>query len=247
MKATLSSRPRFRFLDTPLEIRREIYRHCLLRRDPVCIHHPFPNRHPYSGRVIPEYNNSLLLVSRQVGSEALVVLYGENVFEVYLSKGGEADLKKFFAEANIGRVRRMEITTPSGSITTPSGFDYPPFDRVNYKYKLDSKLWSPFLANLTKLSIVVQQPLRYRPYYKAPPMKKGLKWLRVNLQEIASHLPRSCIVEVDDDNREETRALMGESFPGGYRKVQTLSGDVYFGRNDYWFSDEQSDSSGEDA
>ena len=174
-----------------------------------------------------------------MGSEALVVFYGENIFKVYLSYWGEADLKKFFAEANIGRVRKMEIITPSR-------FGYPPFETVNYKYKLDSKLWSPFLANLTKLSIVVQQPLRFRPLYPALPMKRQLKWLRVTLQDIASHLTRSCIVEVDDNDSEETRVLMGESFPGGYRKVQTLSGDVSFGRNDYWSSDEQSESSDED-
>ena len=77
-------------------------------------------------------------------------------------------------------------------------------------------------------------------------MEEGLEWLRVNLREIASRLSRSCIVEVDDDNRKETRAVMRESFPGGYRKVQTLSGDAYFRRNDYWHSDEQSDSSEEE-
>ena len=147
MKATSSSTPPFRFLDTPLEIRREIYRYCLLRRDPVCIHKPFfYNRFPDSG--VSEHKKSLLLVSRQVGSEALVVLYGENTFQIYLSDRGEADLKKFFAEANIGRIRRMEIVTPFQS-------GYPTFYGVNYSHKLDSRLWSPFLANLTKLSIVV--------------------------------------------------------------------------------------------
>ena len=239
MKATSSSRPPFRFLNTPLEIRREIYRYCLLRRDPVCIHHPFSYRHPFSDRGTREYKISLLLVSRQVGSEALVVLYGENIFKVCLSDGGEADLKKLFAKANIGRVRRMEILTPST-------FGYLPFDIINYSYKPDSRLWSPFFSNLTKLSIVVRQPLQIRAHYKEPKMKKGLEWLRVNLQEITSHLSRSCIVEVDDDDRKQTRAVMDESFLGDYRKVQTLSGDAYFGRNDYWFFDEQSESSEKD-
>ena len=216
MKVTPSSRPPCHFLDTPLEIRREIYRYCLLRRDPVYIHNRFFH-------VYRENKNSLLLVSRQVTSEALVVLYGENIFKVCLSYGGEADLQKFFAEANIGRVRRMEIVTPSS-------FNLGPFEVVNHNYKLKSRLWSPFLRNLTKLSIVVNQPLKVRAHHGAFRMEEGLEWLRVNLQDIASHLSRSCIVEVDDDDRKETRAMMEESFPGGYRKVQTLSGDVYFKR-----------------
>ena len=243
MKATSPSRPPFRFLDTPLEIRREIYRYCLLRRDPIYVHRQFVYKHPFSDRDVRKYKTSLLLVSKQVGLEALVVLYGENTFQIYLSDGGEADLKKLFAEANVERIRRMEIVTPS---RTDRPYPYPRFDIANFNYKLDSGIWSPFLANLTKLSIVVNQPLQIRPPRKAPKMKKGLEWLRINLQNISSHLSRSCIVEVDDDDRKETRAVMGESFPGGYRKVQTLAGDVYFGRNEYWYSDESSDSSEED-
>ena len=212
MKATSPSRPPLGFLDTPLEIRREIYRYCLLRRNPVSILPPFWDQKSRG------YEISLLLVSRQVGSEALAVLYGENIFSAYLGYWGEADLKNFFAEANIGRVRRMEILTPS----TP----YPPFEVANYTYMLDSKIWSPFLANLTKLSIVVKPPFQSRTHNKALKKEKGLEWLRINLQDIASHLIHSCIVEVDDDNSEETKAVLGESFPGGYRKVQTLLGDT---------------------
>ena len=214
MKATSSSRPLFRFLDTPLEIRREIYRYCLLRRDPVYIHDRVFYKHPFSDKGVRDHKKSLLLVSRQVGSEALVVLYGENIFQIYLSNKGEADLKKFFSEAYIGRIRRMEIVTPSRS-------RYPTFDVVNCSHTLDSRVWSPLLPNLTKLSIVVRQPLQIRARYQVPKMKEGLEWLRVNLQEIASSLSRSCIVEVDNDDCKETRAVIRESFPGGYRKVQT--------------------------
>ncbi|KAM0798469.1 hypothetical protein BDR22DRAFT_859112 [Usnea florida] len=220
MKATSPSRPPLGFLDTPLEIRREIYRYCLLRRHPVSIHDP---HYPVFDEGIRKYKNSLLLVSRQVGSEALVVLYGENIFRVFLDDWGELDLKGFFAEANIGRVRRLEIVTPSSP--------YPSFEVANYTYMLDFKIWSPFLANLTKLSIVVDPPIQFRTHDKGLEKKKTLEWLRINLQDVASHLSHCCIVEVDDDNSEETRAVLGESFPGGYRKVQTLLGDAYIRRN----------------
>ena len=218
MKATSSSRPPFGFLDIPLEIRCEIYRYCLLRRKSISVKRPLwdeGNR---------EYKNGLLLVSRQIGSEALMVLYSENIFRVNLNSWGEKNLKNFFAEANIGRVRRMEIVTPPPP--DPSLI----YQVAEYTYKLDSGLWSRFLANLTKLSIVVTPPLQILVYDKAFKKEKGLEWLRRNLQDIASHLSHSCIVEVDDDNSEETRAVLGESFPGGYRKVQTLSGDFYIRR-----------------
>ena len=222
VKATSPSRPPLGFLDTPLEIRREIYRYCLLRRNPVFILPP--SCPPSWDQKSRGYEISLLLVSRQVGSEALAVLYGENIFNVYLAYWGEADLKNFFAEANIGRVRRVEIV----ALPPPDPSLLVEVDK--YTYKLDSGLWSRFLANLTKLSIVVTPPLQLLVYDKAPKKEKGLEWLRRNLQDIASHLSHSCIVEVDDDNSEETRAVLGESFPGGYRKVRTLPGDTYIRR-----------------
>ena len=39
------------------------------------------------------------------------------------------------------------------------------------------------------------------------------------------------MVEVDDDDKKETSAVMREFF--NYRKIQTKQGDVYFMRNDY--------------
>lgn len=79
---------------------------------------------------------------------------------------------------------------------------------VSYGRMLDSTLWSPVLAELTKLSIVAQQPLQAGTYFNAPSfeqeMEEWMEWLRAILQYIASQLPSSCIVEADDDDRKET-------------------------------------------
>lgn len=102
---------------------------------------------------------------------------------------------------------------------------------------LDSTLWSPILARLAKLSIVARQPLHAQTYYNAPwfeqDMEKWTGWLRPILVFISSHLSRTCIVEVDDDERKETSAIVSECFPNSYLKVQTLAGDFCFRRNDF--------------
>ena len=108
---------------------------------------------------------------------------------------------------------------------------------VSYGHMLDSTLWSPILAKLTKLSIVAQQPLEAQIYFNAPSfeeeMEEWMEWLRAILQYFARQLPSSCIVEVDDDDRKETSTIIRECLPSGYRKVQTLAGDFYFRRNYY--------------
>ncbi len=93
---------------------------------------------------------------------------------------------------------------------------------VSYGRMLDSTLWSPILAELTKLSIVAQQPLQARTYFNAPSfkqeMEEWMEWLRAILQYIAHQLPSSCIVEADDDDRKGTSTPMRDCLPSGYRK-----------------------------
>ena len=222
VKGSSSSRPPIGFLNTSLEIRLQIYRYCLLHKKPLEFYHTGSYEYCSSNWSVRGRNKSLLLVSKQIGSEALEVLYGENVFRIDFG-GGEDYLIKSFAEANIGRMRRMEFFMQPRCI--------------NYGRIMDTTLWSPILANLTKLSIVAEQPDRAQQYDTVPPfekvMKKWLEWLRSNLQCIATHLSPSCVVEVDDDDRKEASTVMGEIFPSGYRKVQTLTGDFYFYRNNY--------------
>ena len=220
MRVSLYSSPPVSFLDVPLEIRRQIYQYCLVKKDPVDIHHIFADLFFSSDSLPRDNKKSLLLVSKQVGSEALEILYGKNVFQLYLHNGwGGHHLKGLFAGANIGRMRRMVF------VIKPH--------RIDYGCMLDSTLWSPILAKLTKLSIVAQQPPQ-GPYHSSPTfeqvMEKWTEWLRAILQYIARQLSSSCIVEADDDDWKGTSTLMRENLPNGYRKVQTLAGDQIFRR-----------------
>ena len=222
MKTSLSSARPIGFLDLPLEIRRQIFQYCLVRKAPVSSY-IFIDEYRFSDWGIRDRKKSLLLVSKMVGFEALGVLYGENEFQCHLHGDGGYSLRKDFTEANKRRIRKLQV------VMRPQG--------CFYGRMLDSTLWSPLLANLTKLSIVAQQPLQARMYYNAPSfehdMEEWMGWLRVILQYISRELRSSCVIEVDDDVRSETSILMKEYFPRGYRKVQTLEGDLIFRRNDY--------------
>jgi hypothetical protein len=45
----------------------------------------------------------------KVGVDALEVLYGDNVFQAYLDGGEGYYLKRRFREANMRRIRRMQL------------------------------------------------------------------------------------------------------------------------------------------
>ena len=218
-----SSRQPTGFLDLPLEIRLQIYRYCLVRSNPVHVHYIYIDPYRFCDMGIHDEKKSLLLVSKEVGTEALEILYGDNVFQVCLHGGAGGYLRKNFTEANRRKIRIMQV------LMQPHGIDY---GRM-----LDSTIFPPVLANLKKLSIVAQQPLQAGGYYNAPTfeqdMEEWIGWLRATLQFITCHLPDRCIVQVDDDDKMETSAVMGECFPSGYRRVQTLAGDLCFERNDY--------------
>lgn len=228
----LSRRPTG-FLDIPLEIRRHIYQYCLVRDNPVKFRNTCINEYCFSNRDNRDGKISLLLVSRQIGLEALEVLYHDNVFQICLHEEGWSRLKDHFTEVNTRKIRKMQI------VIQPCGLSYG--RTPNYTP------WSPILASLTKLSIVAQQPLsahidRNAPWFQER-METWKDWLRAVLQCIASQLQNCCIVEVDDDDKKEASDLMKLCFPSGYRKVQTLAGDVCFKRyeffeeSDYWDND----------
>ena len=212
VKVSVCPRQPTGFLDLPFEVRLQIYRYCLVRR--TTIH---GNRIHLSG----DKNKSLLLVSKRIGSEALDVLYGDNVFTVSALRGGEWYFNKHFTEANRQRIRKVQLL-----MEPPPNED----DCI-----LDSTVWSPVLANLKELSIVALQPLPLSLALDFQLWDKWISWLRSMLQYIACHLPRSCVVELDDNDRYRfgIRAVTSECLPIEYQCVQSLTGDYYFMRNDY--------------
>ena len=215
------------FLDLPLELRIQVYQYCLVRKKTVNVDFIWIDPYRFSNWGICDESKSLLLVSKMVGSEALEVLYSENTFLVCLNGHLGNTLVKEFAGRNIQRIRRMHL------VMRPCG--------ISYGKLLDPTLWSPLLANLTKLTIMAQQPLVARTYYDAPPFEKELKewtdWTTAVLQYIGRRLPTTCTIEVDDDDKQETSTLMKEHFPQGYQKVHTRLGDIAFSREerDDWY------------
>jgi hypothetical protein len=211
------------FLDIPLEIRQQIYHSSLVRPSPILINDDLCNDNCLYGSGTEDKVKSLLLVCKKIYQEASDVLYGSNIFRVTIDEEDEPDLKRAFTEANRRKIRKLQIVVFSMSCL------FAPCPT------LDGGFWSPILAQLTRLSIVAAQPLRI--YHRAPwfnqDMKNWVEWARTVLQFVAQRLHSSCIVEVDDDDREETSALIKEFFPGGYRKVRTRAGDFYFRRGEY--------------
>ncbi|CAI7592240.1 unnamed protein product [Penicillium crustosum] len=56
---------------------------------------------------------NVLHVSKRMSDECLNILYGENLFELYLDRGAEATLKKTFTKENLQRIRLILVITPS--------------------------------------------------------------------------------------------------------------------------------------
>ena len=232
MELKSSTRPTG-FLDLAVELRRLIYLYCVVRKDPFKIPDRFMGLERLSQCRIRDPKNSLLLVSKKVGAEALEVLYGDNTFQIYILRDGGCYLTGQFWEVNRRRIRKLQV------VMEPFYF----YGRVP-----DSTPWSPLLAQLKKLTIVAQHPLQFRrSNFAEHEIEESTEWLRETLRYLSSELRSSCVVEVDGNDKAETSALMGECFPRGYRKVQTLAGnllfqgsryytdpDYYSGGSDYW-------------
>ena len=222
-------------LGVPFEIRLEIYRYLLTRRElielqpPIFYSDPWPNKdYPLNTKRYPV----ILLVSRQLSEEALNVLYGENVFEFSFS-GSSLNIFSQFAPANRQRIRRLQLLACHGipfyiSLFDPDHHVLPPI--------LESL--APILANLTRLYIVAQQPLRARTFDNASRLERGMRnWLttlKPVLECVNQYVSSRATIEVDDNDMEETSELVKKCFPNGYRKVRTQTGDICFRRGVYW-------------
>ena len=192
-----------------------------------------------------EKNNSIFLLSKQISQEALDVLYGDNIFKLQLHGEGELCLKKVFAEGNWQRIRYLLL------IAEPMGVSYEP-GRMP-----DVSLWSSILPTLKGLRIVAEQPAEASSCHDSVTMidmHYWVEWFKPFLQCFGQYLTSETIVQIDVDGRAETRELVKECLPHGYREIRCRHvGDLVFERgrfsreSGYWDDDDYYPMSSRDA
>lgn len=181
--------------------------------------------------------NSVFLVSKQISEEALDILYGENIFKLYLHGEGEYTLRENFTDRNRQRMKYLLI------IAQPRGVSYTPDNTF------DDTLWCSILPHLNGLRMILEQPLEAGHYYNAPTleseMDRWVNWIRPLLQCFGRHLLIQTEVQIDYDGRAETGALAKECLPHGYREIRCRHvGDLVFKRGQfswesgYWSDDD---------
>ena len=216
VQISTSSRLPTGFLDLPLELRLQIYRYCLVRNDTIDVDE---FSYYYDSAEVRDDKKSLLLVSKKIGSEALDVLYGDNVFQIALHGRAGYYLQHHFTEANRQKFRMIQVL-----LRRPTG--------IGFGRDEDSTIFSPILANLKKFSIVPPHQMVHR--YSKRDTQEWNSWLGGILQYFACQLPRSCILEVEDDYMREFAALVKEYLHCVHRKVQIVPGGLRL-ENDYYY------------
>lgn len=171
--------------------------------------------------IIPKRKASILRVSRQISAEALDVLYGRNLFIAHVHGGAQDELLKF-GTPNLKRIRYLRLVAqPMGCFPKPITFD--------------SQFWIPLLTDLSQFCLVAQQPLPSGRSYHGPifqeNMREWIAWLEPIVRYLAQNISGTTIVAVDDNNLEETRGVVQKYFHSGYRRLQTVSGDIIFERS----------------
>jgi len=180
--------------------------------------------------------NSIFLLSKQISEETLDILYGDNVFKLSLHGEGEYYLKKNFTDRNRQRMRFLVL------LAEPRGVSYTP------EMVVDDALWRSILPHLKGLRLLLEQPVEARDYYNAPTleqhMDRWVNWIRPFLQCFGQHLSIRTNVQIDNDGRIETGAIMKECLPHGYREIRCRHfGDLVFKRgrfsweSGYWNED----------
>ena len=190
--------------------------------------------HRFSEEFMYEWRTGILEVSRDISSEVLDILYGQNIFMMDIHGEGYLRCRKFSA-ANLRRVHYLRI------LARPMGVSY------GRALAFDPKLWFPLLDGLLQFCVVAQRPLAARGYYNAPTLEEDLckwtTWLDPILKYFSTHLPKTTVVGLDADGRAETTAMLDKHFDSGYQTVGTITGDLCFERgrysreSGYWDSD----------
>lgn len=208
------------FLDLPLELRREIYHYCLPPKDfAVCVGFFVPRYNLRSGKSI-----GLLSACKQINHEALDILYGEALckYDLHMHRG--AHFGECFPDTNKQRVRKVRML-----------LDYDIDGKADLNgLQLVTGLDACILARLTKLEIVAALP---RPSKKYPTpeqvevaREKWLKWFEMVICDIARATAPHLCIEIDDNDQEQTTAIVNRFLASRFRKIKTDSGNLYFKR-----------------
>ncbi|KAJ5513652.1 hypothetical protein N7463_003204 [Penicillium fimorum] len=163
----------------PAELRLDIFGFCIPRKCAIkvtsAMYRPYGveplvstrDPSPTSDRFAntrPHWTN-ILHVSKQMSDECLSILYGDNLFEVYLNKGGEAMLKKTFSKENLQRIRFILAISPGPCFT---GELNPP----------DIPFWAMIIPDLKLFEWVTQPDKSAEQNMSDTMIKQGLKgWM----------------------------------------------------------------------
>lgn len=107
----------------------------------------------YSNRT----KDRIFLQSKQISTEALDNLYGDNIFELNINGEGEYHLKKNFTDSNRRKMRYLLVIARSVA---------------RLEILPDNALWSSILPNLKALRIEFAQPVQASSYCGAPTLKQ---------------------------------------------------------------------------
>lgn len=154
-------------------------------------------------------SNSIFLLSKQISTEALDVLYGGNIFKLCLDGYDEMSLMENFADTNWRRIKKMLISVK-------------PFTYENMRGDIDEGFWAFMLPRLNSLRIVVDSPTRtnYMAWIDSRQGNEQNKWLVPHLECLGRHLSRRTVVEVDDDDCVQMQQLIKRYLPGEHHKVE---------------------------
>ncbi|QQK40725.1 hypothetical protein Pdw03_3579 [Penicillium digitatum] len=167
----------------PTELRLKIFSLCVPRKYAIkvtsAMYRPYGVEPVVSTRdpsLLDRFSNTsplwtnVLHVSKRMSDECLSILYGENLFEVYLDKGAEATLKKTFSIKNIQRIRLMLAIAPGpyfiGELNPP---DIPFWAKIIPNLKIFGWMTQPDkrAEHLTSNFTMVQRLERWKEWMDA--------------------------------------------------------------------------------
>ncbi|KAJ9490484.1 hypothetical protein VN97_g2772 [Penicillium thymicola] len=200
----------------PTEIRLKILAYCVPRKRAIKVSNkmfrPYgvepvvstrdPSLEDRFSNATPLWTN-ILLVSKQMSDECLNILYGENLFELYLDRGAEATLMKTFTKENLQRIRLILAIAPSPYY---SGELNPP----------DIPFWVMMIPNLKVFGWVTQSDKRAEQHTSISTMEQRfegwMEWTDAYLDCLGEFLVPGVEFKMGFDNED-----------GEYRKIGRLT------------------------